>query len=378
MIISARETAGRRPLGIYVHIPYCVRKCLYCDFVSYPLKNDGLDKDRMAAYCSDICVEIRGKARSFNNKYYVDSIFFGGGTPSIAPARSVVSILSAIRDCFDVIKDVEISIEANPGTVNSTQLQAYADAGVNRLSLGVQSFNDDILRSLGRIHDSKTALEAFRAVSDIRTGYRKAFSRNIDLMFGVPGQTADIWKETLAQALELRPEHISFYSLQLEEGTPLYDAYRLGSLTLPSWKENRRMYHMAVNMLKSAGYHHYEISNAALPGHECRHNLKYWTMQDYLGFGTSAHSCVNGKRTGDDAPDPKGDFVFTELRLVDGFDPAVYYAMFGKRFEDDFDPAFSTLVNAGLLEKRGGRIRFTAEGLDYTNPVMEKLLNNTL
>jgi len=368
----------RKPLGIYVHIPYCVQKCLYCDFVSYPLKKDGLDGERIAAYCSDLCVDIRRKAKGLNSRYYVDTVFFGGGTPTVAPVSSVISVLDAIRGCFDVLSDAEISIEANPGTVTTAGLQALADAGFNRVSLGVQSFDDGVLKALGRIHDSHTAQEAFRMVSETRGSRGWAFSRNIDLMFGVPGQTEDIWESTLKTALKLRPEHISFYSLQLEEGTPLYDSYRLGNTELPSWAENRRMYHTAVRMLKGAGYHHYEISNAAIPGFECRHNLKYWTMADYIGFGTSAHSYIDGKRTGEELSDPKGDFVFTELRLIDGFDPAVYYGMFGSRFEDDHSPSFEALVSAGLLETRNGRIRFTSQGLDYTNPVMEKLLNNTL
>ena len=368
----------KKPLGIYVHIPFCVRKCLYCDFVSYPLEKGDIKESFIDSYFRRLRQQISLKADVYSNKYYVDTVFFGGGTPTVVSAEKIISVLDAVRDGFDVTQDAEISIEANPGTVDRAKLQALADAGFNRLSLGVQSFDDGVLKALGRIHDSGTAIDAFNMVSETKGGCGWAFSRNIDLMFGVPGQTAEIWRATLEQALKLRPEHISFYSLQLEEGTPLYDSYRFGQTELPSWEENRRMYQLAVRMLKDAGYHHYEISNAAIPGHECRHNLKYWTMQEYLGFGLSAHSYIDGERTGDDAPDAKGDFVFTELRLIDGFDPEDYRKAFGSSFEKDFEPSFSELLNEGLLEYRAGRIALTEKGLDYTNPVMEKLLNNTL
>jgi len=375
---SSDEHEGRRPLGIYVHIPFCVRKCLYCDFVSYPTCADPNAEARMEEYCSGLCFEIAEKSKCYNNKYYVDTIFFGGGTPTLAPHESIISVLDAIRDGFAVTQDAEISIEANPGTVDRVKLNALAAAGFNRLSLGVQSFDDGVLKKLGRIHDSAGAVEAFRMVSETKGGCGWAFDRSMDLMFGVPGQTLEIWENTLKQALALRPEHLSFYSLQLEEGTPLYDSYRKGNTELPSWEENRSMYHMAVRMLKEAGYHHYEVSNAALPGHECRHNMKYWTMQEYLGFGTSAHSYIDCRRTGDDEPDPKGDFIFTELRLIDGFLLSDYEKLFGSSFEKDYKYALEELLSEGLLKNENGRVFFTEKGLDYTNPVMEKLLNNGL
>ena len=255
----------KKPLGIYVHIPFCVRKCLYCDFVSYPLEKGDIKESFIDSYFRRLRQQISLKADVYSNKYYVDTVFFGGGTPTVVSAEKIISVLDAVRDGFDVTQDAEISIEANPGTVDRAKLQALADAGFNRLSLGVQSCDDGVLKALGRIHDSRTALDAFNMVSETKGGCGWAFSRNIDLMFGVPGQTAEIWRATLEQTLKLRPEHISFYSLQLEEGTPLYDSYRFGQTELPSWEENRRMYQLAVCMLKDAGYHHYEISNAAIP-----------------------------------------------------------------------------------------------------------------
>lgn len=375
---TADTREGLKALGIYIHIPFCVQKCLYCDFDSAPVGADSSALARMAAYCKELCTEILNKAEIYRNKYYVDTIFFGGGTPTLAPAESIISVLDSVRDGFYVTQDAEISIEANPGTVDRDKLSLLAAAGFNRISLGVQSFDDSVLKGLGRIHDSAEAFDAYRMISGIRRGSERAFDRNIDLMFGVPRQDPGIWTDTLKMALSLEPEHISFYSLQLEEGTPLCDSYRKGSTVLPSWEENRRMYHMAVKMLKEAGYHHYEISNAALPGHECRHNLKYWTMREYLGFGSSAHSYIDGLRTGQDVPDPIGDFIFTELRLIDGFSLSDYERLCGRRFELDHKKTLVSLIEGGYLKSENGRISFTERGLDNTNPVMEKLLGDTL
>ncbi|MBR5980706.1 MAG: coproporphyrinogen III oxidase, partial [Firmicutes bacterium] len=217
---------------------------------------------------------------------------------------------------------------------------------------------------------------------------------NVDLMLGIPGQTLEIWEDTLKRVIEEGPTHISFYSLQLEMGTPFYRDFKEGRLELPSWEENRAMYHKALEILKDAGYRHYEISNAAIPGYECRHNLKYWTMQDYLGLGMAAHSFLGGNRCfttsdlkaflagpaepeweGTDEHDRKTDFVFTELRLIDGFRKQDYQNMFGRGFEEDFGPAFMELKREGLMEEADGSVRLTQKGLDQTNPVMERLLN---
>jgi len=361
------------PLGIYVHIPFCIKKCKYCDFISYA----ACSKEEQSAYVSYLCREIKEKGLLYKDRYYVDTVFFGGGTPTVLEAEALIEILKAIdesfvlgfinsRSCGD---GLEISFEANPGTIDKEKLEKLKAAGFNRISIGVQSFDDKILDTLGRIHDSN------KAVLAVQTAKAVGFNTNIDLMFGVPGQSLDIWENSLKIAIELNPNHISFYSLQLEEGTPLYNSYRYGDLKLPSWEENRAMYRLALEKLKAAGYIHYEISNAAKMGFLCRHNMKYWSMGEYLGFGTAAHSYIDGKRTGDDEADPKGDFIFTRLRLIQGFPKAEYESRFGIGFDEEFGKAYEALKKDGMLTEESGNIRFTNKGLDFTNPCMKQLLD---
>lgn len=363
------------PLGIYVHIPFCERKCRYCDFVSYAQRN----REEQRAYIDRICSEIKEKGRELSRYYNVDTIFFGGGTPSLLEADELVRVLDCIYGSFvfggknasereeapDNSACLEISLEANPGSISDVKLEKLRASGFNRISIGVQSFDDGILKTLGRIHGAAQAKTAVRSAKVC------GFNTNIDLIFGVPGQTESLWEKDLAEAISLDPEHISFYSLQLEEGTPLYYDYRFGKLSLPSWSENRAMYHRACDMLAAAGYIHYEISNAAKPGYQCRHNLKYWSMQDYLGIGEAAHSFINGKRTGEDSPDMKSDYIFTRLRLTEGFSVGEYAGLFGRDFSDEFRGAY----DEELLHEEDGFIRFTKKGLDHTNPVMQRLLN---
>ena len=386
-------------LGIYVHVPYCIRKCRYCDFVSF-------ERPPADEYFDELAEDVKraGNALGYGTEYYVDTLFFGGGTPSLANARQLGKVLDALRGSFR-IRDTEMTIEVNPETVTPEKAAELKALGFNRISMGVQSLNDEVLKAMGRVHSAEKARQAYRILRDAGFG-----NINLDLIFGAPGQDLETWQETLSEVLEMRPEHVSFYSLQLEEGTPLYKDYTADRVDLPSWEENRSMYHYAADALKSTGYHHYEVSNAALPGFECRHNLKYWNMQPYLGFGVSAHSFVNGCRgesdysvggcrgTADnlnDAPvsgpqsaegrgifglepeskaDLKGDFIFTKLRLTDGFALSDYSGMFGSDFRQEFGPELKTLLDEGLLELSGGTLRFTAKGLDNTNPVMERLI----
>ncbi len=386
-------------LGIYVHVPYCIRKCRYCDFVSF-------GSPPADEYFDELAEDVKraGNSLGYGTEYYVDTLFFGGGTPSLANARQLGKVLDALRRSFR-IRDAEMTIEVNPETVTPEKAAELKALGFNRISMGVQSLNDEVLKAMGRVHSAEKARQAYRILRD--AGF---VNINLDLIFGAPGQDLETWQETLSEVLEMRPEHVSFYSLQLEEGTPLYKDYTAGRVDLPSWEENRSMYHYAADALKSAGYHHYEVSNAALPGFECRHNLKYWNMQPYLGFGVSAHSFVNGCR-GEadysvgacrgkvdnlkDAPvsgphgaedrgifglepeseaDLKGDFIFTKLRLTDGFALSDYSGMFGSDFRQEFGPELKTLLDEGLLELSRGTLRFTAKGLDNTNPVMERLI----
>lgn len=368
---------AKTPLGIYVHTPYCLKKCNYCDFKSFAAEPD-------PDYFEQLCKETAGFAKKYANKYYVDTVYFGGGTPSMMDAPLLASVLNAIRESFELtgfceITSCEITIEANPETLTEEKLKALSDIGFNRISIGVQSFDDGLLKTLGRVHSAERAREALGAA-------KKYFKNlNIDLMLGLPGQNLEIWQSSLEEALSFNPQHISFYSLQLEENTPLYESYKNGEIELPAWEENRRMYHFAIAMLKEAGYNHYEISNAAFPGFECRHNIKYWTMQDYLGLGLGAHSFIEGYRlecteeglikSPQTQKDLKGDFIFTQLRLVEGFELKDYGERFGRSFIDEFKMPLAGLFDAGLLERTAdGRLKLTACGLDNTNLIIKNLL----
>ena len=375
-------------LGIYVHIPYCLKKCLYCDFISFPLEEAKVSPDE---YVCKVCDEIENASKDLRDLYIVDSIFFGGGTPTCIGTDMIGRILLLIKKNFNVAENAEVTIEANPETINDKRAGIYKSLGFNRVSMGVQSLDDRILKSLGRVHDSKKALEAYEILR--KAGFENI---NIDLMFGIPGQSFDDFKDSFDKVLSLGPEHISFYSLQIEEGTPFYEEYKEGNLILPSWEEDRKMYSYALDRLNECGYQHYEISNACKPGFECRHNLKYWTMKAYLGFGTSAHSYMDGKRffnsddlnyvrcfeeeSDDISKERITDFIFTELRLIDGIDLEAFEDMFGMSFESEF----SDLLNSGDIneyldmerDEEGKLIKLALNrrGLDNTNPVMQKFI----
>ena len=377
-------------MGIYVHIPFCVRKCPYCGFFSRPPG----DRGEIGAYVSRIIREIKAAASEYgvlpdgSGPRRADSIFIGGGTPSLLEPEQVSDILSALRAGFGITPDAEISMEANPGTLgqDGARLSGFLAAGINRLSIGVQSFDDRVLRTLGRIHNAEEAERTFRAARE--AGFDNI---NIDLMFGIPGQTAGQWDRTLRKAAELDPEHFSFYSLQLEEGTPFFEAFETGRLTELPDEEDRAMYHHAIALLKRAGYHHYEISNAAKPGFECRHNLKYWTLAEYLGIGDTAASYIDGTRFTmmdgektevhvNSAFDDMSEYMFTGLRLTRGILYSDFRRRFGMSPEEAFADRWAELdefFGSGALERRvtndGERsaLLITEKGIDISNRIME-------
>ncbi|MCQ2552840.1 MAG: radical SAM family heme chaperone HemW [Clostridia bacterium] len=363
----------KQALGIYIHSPYCLKKCKYCDFTSFAQEPD-------LGYFAQLIAEIEQFAGQYAEKYFVDTIFFGGGTPSLVDIKALHAVINAVKRHFEVIEDAEISIECNPETLNEEKLSGILDAGFNRLSIGVQSLNDPVLEALGRVHNADKVREVIKLIK------AKNINFNIDLMLGLPKQTTEIFKKDFEEVLSWNPNHISFYSLQLEEKTVLYKEYQDGLVELPTWEENRQMYQDALDMLKAAGYHHYEISNAALPGYECKHNLKYWNMQPYLGFGLGAHSFIEGyrlERTVDELlgtpqteEELKGDFIFTKLRLIDGFKLKDYKEMFNSSFLQEYKDVLAGLFEEDLLEQTSdGVLKLTRKGLDNTNPVMERLLN---
>lgn len=359
-------------ISFYVHIPFCIRKCAYCDFLS------GTDTSPLPAYISSLIREIS----AFKTDKKVKSIFIGGGTPSAVDSAYIGEIMHCIKNNFNLSDNCEISIETNPGTVDEQKLSEYKRLGINRLSMGIQSFNDRLLKTLGRIHDSKTAVESFRLA-------KKYFENiNADLMFALPGQTLDDWRETLEKAVTLAPTHISAYSLIIEEGTPFYDAY-----TPVDERLDREMYYFAKKYLAQNGYKQYEISNFAKPGLECRHNLVYWQGGDYKGFGLGAASLVNScrqKNTEDmreylsgtcvtesiplDKAEQMQEFVMLGLRCTDGIDADIFKERFSADMFDIFGDIFEKHKKNGLLTVDKRTVKLTDKGVDLSNIVFIDLV----
>lgn len=382
-------------IGIYIHIPFCLKKCPYCGFYSAPpapnlpdCSEKGIRDDFIY---DNICIRkykerIISEIKSFDAaRRTADSIFFGGGTPTLMPPIYIEEIINAIKEKFTVPYDCEITMEGNPGTFDKEKLTKYYEAGVNRLSIGIQSFDDEVLKTLGRIHDASEAEDAFLAAR--AAGFDNI---NLDLMFGIPEQTISKWTSTIQKAIKLNPEHISFYSLQLEEGTPYLESFERGEFEEIPDEVDRDMYHLAIRELKAAGYKHYEISNASKPGFECRHNLKYWTGQEYVGFGDSAASYIDGTRytmmLGDKKDfhvnsefDEMSEFMFTGLRLTAGINYGMFKARFGVDLEDAFKDRWDLLSEffaSGMLTRyvdvEGNPVSLviTEKGLDVSNKIM--------
>ena len=387
---KARPLIGRQNGGcmeIYVHIPFCVKKCDYCDFLSAP---GGADQQAMyvQALQKEISAVQEGKERS------VSSIFFGGGTPSLLNADLTERILDKIKEKFRVEKDAEITIETNPGTLGKPgtehqKLKTYLDAGINRLSLGLQSPDDAELRMLGRIHTFAEFLESYQAARE--AGFENI---NIDLMSAIPEQTCEEWIRNLRTAAKLKPEHISAYSLIIEEGTPFAER----CLKLPDEDEEYQMYEDTAAILGEYGYHQYEISNYAKEGRECRHNIGYWERTDYLGFGLGAASLWGNRRFSNtrnmdeylrfsDNPekirifepaltkeDEMAEFMFLGLRMTKGVSAERFRENFGRSIEDVYGNVLDKYTGLGLLEKKDGRIFLTRQGIHVSNVVMAEFL----
>ncbi len=273
--------------GIYIHIPFCERKCIYCDFYSVE------DLGWIDSFVNSILreIEIFRRESDFIETACFDTVYFGGGTPSLLEVSQIERILNSLYKNFCISQDVEITVEANPGTVNREKLFSFRKVGINRLSFGIQSFFDEDLKFLGRIHTSKDAVEC------VKFAFESGFENiSVDLIFGLPGQNVRDWAENLHKAIELNVPHISAYNLIVESGTPLYELVRSGEVKLPDEFKQAELYETTMETLEDAGYIHYEVSNYAYEGFECRHNLKYWKHENYLGFGPSAHSFWLNKR----------------------------------------------------------------------------------
>jgi oxygen-independent coproporphyrinogen-3 oxidase len=372
------------PLGLYLHIPFCIKKCSYCDFLSF----GGTEKEVHATYVKALVRDIEQYGELYRNKYYVDTIFIGGGTPSLIDEDLMVELAQAIKDRFDVAEDVEFTIESNPKTLTEGKLDTYLNLGINRLSIGAQSFDDGLLSYMGRIHSSHDILNQYELAR--KCGFQNI---NLDLMSAIPGQSMEMWLQTMDTAMTLKPEHISFYSLQLEEGTPFFSMFEAGSLKEIDDELDRSMYHESLRRLKENGYHHYEISNAALTGRSCRHNLKYWSFEDYLGLGLGAHSFVEGMRFSkitdldryiknpqvewehkNTREDNISEYMITGMRKMSGIDMEDFKIRFKMPLESLFGELLKKYQNDGLIDISDGWLCFTEKGIDISNKVLAEFV----
>lgn len=417
-------------LSLYIHIPFCVRKCRYCDFLSGPAEEETREK-----YVRALVSEIRIRSRYFSGRK-VDTVFFGGGTPSVLTEEELDQIQGAVYESFRIEPSAEISMEVNPGTADREKLRHIREAGINRISLGIQSFRDRELRFLGRIHTSEQAQKAFEDAR--KAGFTNI---NMDLMSALPGQALPEFRESLERACRLRPEHLSVYSLIIEPGTPFYDMYKNGKLPpLPLDEEDRDIYHFTGQYLAEHGYYRYEISNYALSGFECRHNSGYWTGHEYLGLGLGASSLYENRRVrnsedlreylaaglSDRNPDTANtaeilkmderpeseekrknvyvscsgktceksdpslrfisevtelsekdrmeEFMFLGLRRMKGVSEKDFEHRFGRRFDDVYGPVIRRHTDIGTLIREDGRIFLSERGIDVSNSVMADFL----
>lgn len=375
---------------IYLHIPFCIRKCAYCDFLSFPA-----EKDIRERYVAAL---IRQIEQSPEQGRRADTVFLGGGTPSVLEGHEIKELMNALQERFGFSSGAEITMEANPGTLGWEKLEICRSAGINRLSMGLQSGDDRELRLLGRIHTFEEFLDNYSLAR--KAGFQNV---NVDLMSALPGQTPASWLGTLERVIRLEPEHISAYSLIVEEGTPFFETYgeAVGRreegkdcAPLPSEEEERRMYRDTERLLNQAGYRRYEISNYAKPGCECRHNTGYWRREDYLGLGLGASSLMGNRRfhvTEDLEAYLEGDFeekdtevlsekarmeefMFLGLRLTEGIEEKCFEEEFGSSYGNIYGGITKRLEEQGLVNARNGRVRLSRKGLDVSNYVMAQYL----
>lgn len=381
-----------KELELYIHIPFCVKKCFYCDFLSMPV-----DESIRRHYVCKLIEEIEYKSEKYK-EYEVSSLFFGGGTPSILSETQIAEIMKALQKNFSIKSDAEITIECNPGTLTGQKLSVYKQCGINRISMGLQSGNNQELNMLGRIHTYEEFLQNYDLVRKI--GFDNV---NIDLMSALPGQTVSDWEDTLTKVLKLRPEHISAYSLIIEEGTPFYEIYEKDELRrqegerpqyLPSEETERAMYEVTRSILAQKGYERYEISNYAKKGMECKHNIGYWTRKNYLGLGLGSASLVENVRFSNSSdlkeylkekfePQEKEvltrkeqmeEFAFLGLRMMQGISRRRFEEAFGVAIEAVYGEVIHKMTALGLLTQQAGHIMLTEDGISVSNYVMSEFL----
>ncbi|HHT50317.1 MAG TPA: oxygen-independent coproporphyrinogen III oxidase [Eubacteriaceae bacterium] len=371
--------------GLYIHIPFCAKKCYYCDFPSY---------SNLEEMITPYIIALKKEIQLIAIKYpdiIVKTIFIGGGTPTYIDSKYIIEIMETIRNNFTIINNAEISLEGNPGTYDFFKLSDYKEGGINRLSIGVQTTQDRLLNDLGRIHTKRQFLQAFNNAREI--GFNNI---NIDLIFGLPNQSMEDWQETLEEVVRLQPTHLSCYSLIIEEGTPFYELYRKGRININEDLE-REMYYYTKKFLTSQGYNHYEISNFAKEGFQCIHNLIYWDVKPYIGIGSSAHSFLNNNRFSNynsvekyieslannqlpissvnklSKEDLIEEYIFLGLRKIQGISARDFFNTYGEKIESRYGKTLDKLVRENLI-KKGENIALTSKGLDFANYVFQSFL----
>ena len=382
-----------KELELYVHIPFCVQKCAYCDFLSA-----SAEPSKRQDYVDALIREIRGYRQAYA-AYHVRTIFVGGGTPSVLTPEQIRAVFCALRESFCVDQEAEVTLEVNPGTGTREKIQAWKEAGINRLSIGLQSVRDTELRMLGRIHTYRQFLEIWDEVRS--AGFRNV---NVDLISGIPGQTIKSWGQTLETVTNLQPEHLSAYSLMLEKGTPFHEKYGEGKQipegepTLPDEETDRLIYEETERILRAYGYTRYEISNYAKEGYQCRHNVGYWKRKDYLGIGLGASSLIGNRRfchvsdlreyqkrvknrrdlceetTLLSVKDEMEEFMFLGLRMTEGIKKPDFYRAFGRTIEQIYGEVLARMERYGLLEIGDREVRLTDRGRDISNAVFAEFL----
>ncbi|MDD2510502.1 MAG: radical SAM family heme chaperone HemW [Syntrophomonas sp.] len=381
---------NKKHAGIYIHIPFCLKKCGYCDFYSQPLQS----LTQLERYATAVRLEIEKRAVLFPDTI-ISSIYLGGGTPSLLAPQQLQSILGAVSHYFKLGSNAEISLEMNPATVREAHIRGVLAAGVNRISLGIQSFSEDELKILGRVHGLYDIMHNIDALH--KEGCKNF---NLDLIYGIPGQSLDTWQRSLELAVSCRPQHISTYLLQLDESTPMARAIKSGQIKLLDEESEYSMYHLALDYLPEKGFSHYELSNFCQVGFECRHNLNYWGGGDYIGIGAGAVSCIKRKRyrnrpiledylmaleAGDEAPmeileqmsveEKMREEIILALRLCDGID----LMQFADRYHIDFRGRFALEIEdaeqKGLLKMEKNRLSLTRRGYFLSNQVFCRFMS---
>lgn len=377
----------KKDLGLYLHVPFCVKKCNYCDFLS----KEATEEEK-EAYVDALIKEIKSY-KKFAGNYKVSTVFVGGGTPSCLRAEQTKRIFDALYEIFEFVKHPEITTEMNPGTVDREKLEVYKACGINRLSIGMQSVKDENLKVLGRIHNFEQLLEAYQLARE--AGFTNI---NLDLMSSLPSQTKEEWEEELQKTVELNPEHISAYQLIIEEGTPFYEKYDAHPELLPNEEESRAIYQTTKRILEANGYMQYEISNYAKPQKKCKHNLRYWERGEYLGIGLGSASLIQNMRMNntremseylEKSAVPKEmrkdveflenrqqieEFMFLGLRKTYGVSKKEFHRAFGRELEDVYGQTLKKFIEEGMIKEKKDRIFLTEDGVLVSNQILSEFL----